>query len=103
MAMVGTKTRVMLKNILYLTDFSEPSKKALPWAITVARNYGAVLHALHVLGQTGTTIAHPGLRAALIGADEEIAQKEMDELDSDLSGINHQTSSGAGCGLLVSR
>jgi hypothetical protein len=34
-------TRIALKNILYLTDFSEPSEAALPFATSVAREYGA--------------------------------------------------------------
>jgi nucleotide-binding universal stress UspA family protein len=41
--------RITLKNILFLTDFSEPSGAALPFASGIARTYGSVVHALHVL------------------------------------------------------
>ena len=36
------ETAVALKSILYLTDFSEPSEAALPFAIAIARNYEAL-------------------------------------------------------------
>ena len=49
MTVAGETARVGLKNILYLTDFSESSEAALPFAIAIARNYGASVHALHVL------------------------------------------------------
>jgi len=49
MAKPAEGTRVVLKNVLYLTDFSESSAVALPFAVAIARNYGATVHALHVL------------------------------------------------------
>ncbi len=49
MSTIGAGTRLTLKNILYLTDFSESSEDAIPFAIAIAREYGAKLHALHVL------------------------------------------------------
>ena len=49
MKTVEASTRVTLKNILFLTDFSEPSEAALPFAVAIAREYGAKVHALHVL------------------------------------------------------
>ncbi len=41
--------RIALKNILFATDFSPCSNAALPYALSVARRYGATLHAAHVL------------------------------------------------------
>ena len=49
MATTREKTRITLKNILYLTDFSRPSEAALPFVVGLAHNYGAKVHALHVL------------------------------------------------------
>jgi len=34
------------------TDFSEPSRNALDWALVVARQFGASLHLVHVLPET---------------------------------------------------
>jgi nucleotide-binding universal stress UspA family protein len=49
MGTLDSGTRATLRNILYLTDFSEPSEASLPFATAIARNYGANIHALHVL------------------------------------------------------
>ena len=37
MLATGTKAAVRVKNILYLTDFSEPSEAAFPFATTLGR------------------------------------------------------------------
>ncbi len=37
------------KTILLATDFSDASRHALDWAVTLARSYGAALHAIHVV------------------------------------------------------
>ena len=91
MAAIESITPITLKNILYLTDFSAPSKAALPCAMTMARNYGAVIHALHVLVSARHDCINPDLRAAFVRADEELAQTEMGKLGSELAGITHQT------------
>ena len=49
MTRIAESTRMSLKSVLYLTDFSEISEAALPFALAVASNYGAKVHALHVL------------------------------------------------------
>ena len=49
MRAVEAGARVTLNNILFLTDFSEPSETAIPYAIATAREYEAKVHALHVL------------------------------------------------------
>jgi nucleotide-binding universal stress UspA family protein len=91
MAIIEASSPVCLKSIIYLTDFSEPSRSALPFAMTVARNHGSCIHALHVLGSNRHDCANPELKAALAAADDEIAQTEMDKLGSALSAIKHHT------------
>jgi hypothetical protein len=49
MATVGASTRILLRKILYLTDFSQPSEAALPFVLSTARYYGSVVSALYVL------------------------------------------------------
>jgi nucleotide-binding universal stress UspA family protein len=39
---------VTYRNVLYCTDFSERAKAALPFAIDIAKKYGATLHVIHV-------------------------------------------------------
>ena len=48
MKTVDVHTRVALKNILFTTDFSPAADAALPFAIQMARRYGAKLHGVHV-------------------------------------------------------
>ena len=41
--------RVLLRNVLFATDFSAASMRALAYAASLARQYGAKLHASHVV------------------------------------------------------
>src|SRR5271155_5727267 len=91
MRAIETSAGITLKNILYLTDFSEPSEAALPFATTLGRGYGATVHALHVLIPAATAYMAPDLSAAAIEATEEIAQREMQRIESQLSGLRHET------------
>jgi nucleotide-binding universal stress UspA family protein len=40
-----------VRRITLPTDFSEPSQRALDWALVVARQFGASLHLFHVLAE----------------------------------------------------
>lgn len=91
MRTVGADTRLTLKNILYLTDFSEPSEAAIPFAIAVAREYGAKLHALHVLTPVPLACVSPESAGAAIEGIEDGAHSEMQRIDSLLAGIPHET------------
>jgi nucleotide-binding universal stress UspA family protein len=82
---------VKVKNILYLTDFSEPSEAALPLAVTLGRGYGAKVHALHVLIPEPYVHTTPGLTALAIEAEDENAQAEMQRVESQLAGLQHET------------
>ncbi|HME44519.1 MAG TPA: universal stress protein [Syntrophorhabdales bacterium] len=44
---------VTYKNILFCTDFSKSAQAALPYAIDLAKKYGAALHLLHVYQDAG--------------------------------------------------
>jgi nucleotide-binding universal stress UspA family protein len=86
MAFIKEGASIMLKNVLYLTDFSESSELALPFAIAMARNYGASVHALHVL-----TPPIPAACREAIQADKELASAEMAKVGSQLAGVVHDT------------
>lgn len=89
MKTVAISTPVKVENILYLTDFSQPSETALAFAATLARGYGAAIHALHVLIPAPYTYTTPGLTTAAIEAAEETAQAEMQRVESRLAGLEH--------------
>lgn len=79
-------TRVAFKNILYLTDFSNSSQAAIPFALAIARTYDARVHALHVLSPP---IPEPCSGA--IRADEELADAEMMKVVRQLASVEHDS------------
>src|SRR5215469_6005950 len=91
MRTIEAATRLTLKNILFLTDFSEPSEVAIPFAVALAREYVAKAYALHVLTPVPLAYASPESAAATIEGLEEGAQAEMQRLDSQLAGVAHET------------
>ncbi len=88
MASVQAGARFTIKNVLYLTDFSEPSDAVLPFAATVAREYGSKIYALHVMIPQSYVYLSPDILAS-IDAQEEAAQEELKRVDSALSGLSH--------------
>ncbi len=48
--------RVQIKNLICTTDFSELSNRAIPYAIALAKEYGAKLYVCHVVGLPTTAI-----------------------------------------------
>jgi nucleotide-binding universal stress UspA family protein len=99
MTNVTTGVRIEIKNLLYLTDFSEPSEAALPFATAIARKYGAGLHALHVVLPVPYVFTAPETIADSIAAEEEMAEADMLRLDSRLNGLPHETIIERGPGL----
>ncbi|HUJ81227.1 MAG TPA: universal stress protein [Candidatus Acidoferrales bacterium] len=91
MTTVPVGSRISLSNILYLTDFSAPSQAALSFGVSVAREYGAALHAFHVLTPTTLAYTTPELAAATLEAEEEAAEIEMQRIESQLAGVVHDT------------
>jgi nucleotide-binding universal stress UspA family protein len=79
------------ENVLFLTDFSEPSEAALPFAVAIAREYGAKVHALHVLTPTPYVYSTPDWTVATIGGQEESAQAEIARVGAQLAGLPHET------------
>lgn len=87
---IATESRLVLRNLLFLTDFSEASESAIPFAVALAREYEAKLHALHVLTLTSLAYATPESAAAALDGIEEGARLAMERLDSQLVGVSHE-------------
>lgn len=83
--------RIALKNILFLTDYSEPSVTALPFAAMIARAYGAKVTALHVLVPSVYTYMTPEMAASLLVAEEDVARTEMSRVEAGLMGLPRET------------
>ena len=86
---VESSTGISIKNILFLTDFSEPSEVALPFATSIARGYGAKVYALHVFTPDPNVCGAPAKLA--IAAIETGEQSAKSRIDSQLAGLDHET------------
>jgi nucleotide-binding universal stress UspA family protein len=80
---------VQFKNILFATDFSDSSMKALPYASGLARKFGASLTVCHVVTPTPLAVGAPEAAPYLYQAEAESASRALEDLvkSSDLSGI----------------
>ena len=84
---LDTGTRISLNSILFLTDFSEPSEAALPFAIAIAREFGATIHALHVL--IPSPYLTPSTVPVMVELQEENAESKMQRVEAQLTGVPH--------------
>ncbi len=75
MKTLDVQTRIQLKNILFTTDFSPASRSAVPYALELAKHYGATLHAFHVR----TPVVNPMTQPRSWKHLEEIAQAEAEQ------------------------
>ena len=82
--------RVSFRNVLFLTDFSEPSEAALPFAIGIARAYGSKTFVLHVLQPNPMVYSTPDSIALLQEAQEDAAKAGMERLAAQLAGLPHE-------------
>jgi nucleotide-binding universal stress UspA family protein len=87
METVSASQRLVLKNILFLVDFSEPSAAALPFAAMIARSYGAKVTAMHVVVPAACTDMTPEMSASLLDAQEDAAMTEMGRVEAELAGL----------------
>ena len=86
---VESSVGISIRNILFLTDFSEPSEVALPFATSIARGYGARVYALHVFTPHPNVCSAPGkLPIAAIETGEQVAKARI---ESQLAGLEHET------------
>ena len=85
----ATKTRVAIKNILFATDFSPSAEAALPYAIGLAKQYGAKVHGLHVRFPATYPVVGPEAVPQIIEAAEEQAKLEAQQLHQQLESVPH--------------
>jgi len=88
----AVQSQVSLKNILYATDFSRFSEAALPFALSMAREHGSKIFAVHIVSlslftNTSPTEAWQELAAQAVRE----AQQKMDCASKRWSSIPHET------------
>ncbi len=86
----ATKSRIALQNILFATDFSPASEAALPYAIGLAKQYGAKVHGLHVRYPATYPIVGPEALPQILEAAEEQARIEARQLHEMLACVPHE-------------
>jgi nucleotide-binding universal stress UspA family protein len=82
--------RIALKNILFATDFSPCSNAALPYALSVARRYGAMLHAAYVMPtEADMLFMSPEIWPAVAEDEDKRMQEYIEQLENQLQGLPH--------------
>jgi nucleotide-binding universal stress UspA family protein len=89
MKAVETATKVGLKNILFLTDFSRSSQAAFEAAKCFARKYDAKLIAAHVLEPSEYQFVSQLGTVEMTVEPEESARKKLRQLEENVAEISH--------------
>lgn len=88
MRALNSSTRIQLRNILFLTDFSPASNAAIPYAAEVAKRFGAKLFALHMRTPVINPMTEPATWAGLEEAAEAEATNQRETLRKSFPGLN---------------
>lgn len=83
---------VVLKNILFATDFSPSSLSAFPHAESIARRYGAKLYVSHVIPPEAYILVPPDKRDTALRQAKEYGEERLGALTqaSNLSDVPHE-------------
>jgi nucleotide-binding universal stress UspA family protein len=90
MRVLDARARVQLKNILFCTDFSPAAETAFPYAVDLARHFGARLTALYVRNPDEYIMAFPEGGSIPTGFTEEQARSNLSGLLAPVSDVDHQ-------------
>lgn len=94
MKAVQATTRIALKNILFATDFSSAADAALPFAMQIARRYGAKVYGVHVNSFDDYMGVARNAWAAMAEASD--GKEDARRLNEQLQGIEHEVVIGEG-------
>lgn len=92
METVKLGTRIILKNLAYLTDFSPSSQSALPFVIAIAEKFECRIHALHVITPAMYAYTTADLASDGFAALEECSARDMSQLARQFDNLPHETS-----------
>ena len=87
MKTLDARTRIQLRNILFTTDFSPAAAAALPYAVTIAKRFGAKLFALHVRTPVINPMTPPAGWPELERAAAEEERERKEALRNAIPGI----------------
>jgi nucleotide-binding universal stress UspA family protein len=97
MKTVEAGQRIAVENVLFATDFSTCSDVALPYAASIARRFGATLHAAHVMPTLADALFISGEHWwAVADRENEETQKSIEQLEKQLEGLPHEVETPTG-------
>lgn len=96
MKAVQAKERIALKNILFATDFSPAADAAAPFAIQIARSYGAKVYGVHVNASNDYAAVAPDAWTVMVEASEKEAKEQIQRLNEQLHSVEHEVVIGQG-------
>lgn len=82
--------RFAFRKILFATDLSTAAEKALPYAIEIARRYGATLQIIHAVAPVGYPYAPVAAWPVLEEQEEQFRSQAKQRLEHRLQGMSHE-------------
>jgi len=89
---IEAPSRVNVRSVLFLTDFSPSSAAAIPYAAEITKHFGSKLYALHMRPPIINPMTRPAGWAALEHAAQAEANAETDELMASFAGLRPEVS-----------
>lgn len=90
MKVLDTTSRLRLLNLLYATDLSPTAERALPYALGIARRYGATLFAAHVIQPDLVPHVPPAAWIQMAEQEREYRDRAQQALEEQLAGVPHE-------------
>ena len=84
--------KISIHNILFATDFSPAADLAAPFAMQIAKTYGAKIYGVHVHEIENYATASPQVWAMMAEAAEKEAHEKARRLNEQLEGVEHHVS-----------
>jgi len=88
---LDSTTRVGFRKILFATDLSTAAEKALPYALEIARRYGAMLYVVHAIAPAGYPYAPVAAWPKLEEEEERFRLEAKQRLERILQKTPHET------------
>jgi len=82
--------QIAFKNVLFSTDFSSTADSALPYAVEIARRFGATIHALHVTQPEIYPLLPPSEWPRMAREEENFREQGKQHLEEELRGLPHE-------------
>lgn len=83
-------TRLRFKNILYASDLSFAAERALPYALEIARRYGATIYVVHVIQPDVYPLVPPSAWSKMAEAEDVFREESKRDLEEQLQSVSHE-------------